>query len=362
MLRHRDILLPATVVGSLPRPSWLRGAVFRETGHSVDYVDMDRRAAFEDAVRLAVRDQQAAGLDIVSDGNLYMESDTPYPASPWVLLNLRLHGFRTEARAGDGTFQADSQPVIRDKIRWVRPVFGDVLRALRRATTRPVKININPGPAALSLWCADEYYGDAENLRADIADAFNAELSWLARNGADVIQIADQSFLWGGGRDLWVPELISRATAGVTAHVTWHMCYGASTGEPRRDLSGSCLEMLADTSLADCCSEIHFETARNGMAEVGYLLPWAQIPGKYVGIGVIDSSSFVVETAAEVADRLRHALAVLPAEKVVVSTDCGLSHLRSDIAFRKIEALTRGVATVRAELGHGRPTGPGSAD
>lgn len=350
LLRDRNVLLPATVVGSLPRPSWLRGAVFRESGQSVDYVDMDRRAVFEDAVRLAVRDQQAAGLDIVSDGNLYMETDTPYPASPWVLLNLRFQGFYTEARSAGGAFQADSQPVIRDKVRWVRPVFGDVLRALRRATAGPVKININPGPAALSLWCLDEYYGDVENLRADIADAFNAELNWLARNGTDVIQIADQSFLWGGGQDLWVPELLSRATAGVAAHVTWHMCYGASTGEPQRGLSGSCLEILADNGLARCCSEIHFETARNGMAEIEYLLPWAQIPGKYVGIGVIDSSSFVVETAAEIADRLRSALTVLPPEKVVVSTDCGLSHLRGDIAFRKIRALTQGVATVRAEL------------
>jgi len=86
------------------------------------------------------------------------------------------------------------------------------------------------------------------------------------------------------------------------------------------------------------------------MAEIEYLLPWAQIPGKYVGIGVIDSSSFVVETVAQIADRLRSALTVLPPEKVVVSTDCGLSHLRGDIAFRKIRALTQGVATVRAEL------------
>jgi methionine synthase II (cobalamin-independent) len=351
LLRGSDVLLPVTVVGSLPRPPWLRGAVFREVGHSVDYVDMDRRAAFEDAVKLAVRDQEAAGLDIVSDGNLYMESDTPYPASPWVLLNLRFHGFHTEARAAWGTLQAGSQPVIRDKIRWVRPVFGDVLRALRRATDGPVKININPGPAALSLWCADEYYGDAENLRADIADAFNAELRWLAGNGADVIQIADQSFLWGGGQDRWVPELLSRATAGVDAHVTWHMCSGASTGEPRRGLSGSCLEMLADKDLAGCCTEIHFETARKGMTDIDHLLPWARLPDKYVGIGVVDSSSYVVETPAEVADRIRRALAVLPPEKVMVSTDCGLSHLRSDIAFRKIAALAQGVSIVRAELG-----------
>jgi len=215
-----------------------------------------------------------------------------------------------------------------------------------------VKININPGPAALSLWCVDEYYGDISRLRADLADAFNAELKWLASSGADVIQIADPSFLWGGGRDIWAADLICRATAGVTAHVTWHMCYGGATGDLRRDLSGSCIEMLADESLAGCCSEIHLETARHAMAEVGHLLPWAEMPGKYAGIGVIDCSSSVVETVEDIVNRLHHALSILPAQKVIISTDCGLSHLRSDIAFRKIEALTLAVRKVRTELGY----------
>jgi 5-methyltetrahydropteroyltriglutamate--homocysteine methyltransferase len=130
------------------------------------------------------------------------------------------------------------------------------------------------------------------------------------------------------------------------------MCYGAATGDPRRELSGSCIETLADEDLAGCCREIHLETARNGMAEVNHLRPWAELPGRYAGIGVIDSSSSVVETVDEIVDRLHHALAVLPADKVVVSTDCGLSHLRADIAFGKIRALTLAVRKVRVELGY----------
>ena len=130
------------------------------------------------------------------------------------------------------------------------------------------------------------------------------------------------------------------------------MCYGATTGDPRRELGGACIAMLADEGLAGCCSEVHLETARNGMAEVEHLLPWAELPGKYAGIGVIDSSSSVVETVDDVASRLRRALEVLPADKVVVSTDCGLSHLRRDVAFRKIRALALAVRQVRAELGH----------
>lgn len=349
-LRSRNVFLPTTIVGSLPRPVWLRGAVFH-AAPSVDYIDMHHRAVFEDAVRLAVADQLEAGIDVVSDGNLYMETDAPYQGNAATLLNLRFPGIYFGPSMG-GAVQAAPQPIVREKIRWVQPLFGNVLRALRRATSGPIKININPGPAALSLWCADEYYGDIGRLRGDLADAFNAELRWLASSGTDIIQIADPSFLWDGGRDTWAAELICRATAGVTAHVTWHMCYGAGTGDPRRGLSGSCIEELADKELVNCCREIHLETARNGMAEVNHLRPWAELPGRYAGVGVIDSSSSIVEKVEEIVDRLHRALAVLPADKVVVSTDCGLSHLRADIAFGKIRALTMAVRKVRVELGY----------
>jgi len=359
VLRSQGVFLPTTIVGSLPRPVWLRGAVFRPAGQSADYIDMEHRAVFEDAVRLAVADQRADGIDIVSDGNLYMETGTQYQGNPATLLSLRFPGFSVGVPAAGGSSPAgprpavnEPQPIVREKIRWTQPVFGDVLRALQRSTGGPVKINLNPGPAALSLWCVDEYYGDIGRLRADLADAFNAELRWLAGHGADVIQIADPSFLWDGGRDTWAAELICRATAGVPAHVAWHMCYGATTGDVRRELGGACIRMLADEGLAGCCSEVHLETARNGMAEVEHLLPWAELPGKYAGIGVIDSSSSVVETVGEVVGRLHQALAVLPPGKVVVSTDCGLSHLRRDVAFRKIRALALAVRKVRAEFGY----------
>jgi 5-methyltetrahydropteroyltriglutamate--homocysteine methyltransferase len=177
-LRSRNVFLPTTIVGSLPRPVWLRGAVFHATAPSVEYIDMHHRAIFEDAVRLAAADQQAAGIDIVSDGNLYMETDAPYQGNAATLLNLRFPGIHLGPCMGDSAAQAVPQPIVREKIRWTQPLFADVLRALRRATSGPVKININPGPAALSLWCADEYYGDIRRLRADLADAFNAELRW----------------------------------------------------------------------------------------------------------------------------------------------------------------------------------------
>jgi methionine synthase II (cobalamin-independent) len=352
VLRPEDIFLPTTIVGSLPRPVWLRGAVFRSAGQYSGYIDMHHRAVFEDAVRLAVADQRAAGVDIPSDGNLYTETDTPYQGGVAALLTMGFPGLHVGASAADTGLPVPSQPIVRDKIRWTHPLFGDVLRALRRATAGPVKININPGPAALSLWCVDEYYGDISRLRADLADTFNAELRWLASSGAGIIQIADPTFLWSAGQDTWAAELICRATAGVPAHVTWHMCYGAATGDQRRSQTAACLRALADEALAECCTELHLETCRYAMAEAAHLLPWAQSPGKRAGIGVIDSSSTVVETVEDVVDRLHCALEALPPEKVIVSTDCGLSHLRGDIAFRKIEAMALAVSKVRIEHGY----------
>ena len=108
VLRSQGVLLPTTIVGSLPRPAWLRGAVFRATGQSADYIDMEHRAVFEDAVRLAVADQRADGIDIVSDGNLYMETDTPYQGNPATLLNLRFPGFGFGVPAAGSAFDGRS--------------------------------------------------------------------------------------------------------------------------------------------------------------------------------------------------------------------------------------------------------------
>lgn len=160
-------------------------------------------------------------------------------------------GLHVGASAADTGHPAPSQPMVRDKIRWTHPLFGDVLRAPRRATTGPVKININPGPAALSLCCVDEYYGDISRLRADLANAFNAKLRWLASSGADIIQIAEATFLWSAGQDTWAAELICRAPAGVPAHVTWHMSYGAATGDPPRSMTGACLRTLVGEDWLD---------------------------------------------------------------------------------------------------------------
>lgn len=351
---HRDVLLPTTMVGSWPRPLWMRGAVLNESVHEVDYVDMYRRTLYEDAVRLCVKDQDLAGLDVVTDGNQYFQGETPYDKAQMTLFPLRLNGFRPYGPPGEAPGTQDYfRPVVAEKVAWVRPVLGPVLTAMRLATDKPIKININSGPATVASWCEDQYYGDAAALRADVAAAFNAELRWLADHGAAVIQVTEQAYLASRGRDEWVLESMARAADGVGAHLVWHMCYGNARGQDssHRDLDARCLEPVFGVGAPAGWTEIHLETARPGMAEMEVLSGWTRRPNTYLGIGVVEVLNPYVETAQEVAERLRRALRHVPAERLVVSTDCGLYQLPRDLAFRKLCNLVAGTRIVREELG-----------
>ncbi len=354
LIGGHDVLLPTTMVGSWPRPLWLRGGVIRESVIDLDYVDMFQRTLYEDAVRLCVKDQDLAGLDIVTDGNQYFQGETPYDKIQMLLVPLRLGGFRAYGPPGNlAGMEHYFRPVVAEKIRWIRPIFGPVLQAMKLATAKPFKININSGPATVASWCEDQFYGDAQALRADIADAFNRELRWLATSGASLIQLTEQSYIASGGRDEWAVEMMNRAAHGVNAHLTWHMCYGNAreydTVYP--GVNASCLAELFKSGQPVDWTEIHMETARPQMAELATLRTWTDRGNTILGIGVIEVMNPHVETADEVAARIRIALEHIPADQLIVSTDCGLYQLPRDVAFRKLCSLVEGTRTVRRELG-----------
>jgi 5-methyltetrahydropteroyltriglutamate--homocysteine methyltransferase len=358
-LNGRDVLLPATMVGSWPRPLWLRGSVLRESVDDVDYVDAYQRTLYEDAVRLCVKDQDLAGLDIVTDGNQYFQGETPYDKIQMLLVPLRLQGFRPYGPPGlTPEMEHYFRPIVYDKIRWVRPIFGPALEAMRLATDKPIKININSGPAFVAAWSDDQYYGDAAALRADVADAFNLELRWLADRGAAFIQLTEPSYLWSSGLDDWTLELMNRAARGVKAHLTWHMCYGNAREFDGLypEVNAACLAPVLKGDQPVDWTEIHMETARPRMAEMDILANWVARGGMYLGIGVVEVMNHHVETPQEVAQRLREALNYVPAEQLIVSTDCGLYQLARDMAFRKLRSLVAGTRIVRRELGR-RPDG-----
>ncbi len=352
-LQGRDVLLPTTMVGSWPRPLWLRGAVLGESVTDPDYVDMHQRTLFEDAVRLCVKDQDLAGIDIVADGNQYFQGETRYDKIQWLLVNLRLQGFRAYGPPGPPGLEAYFRPIVHEAVKWVRPIFAPALEAVRRSTDKPIKININSGPAFVAGWCDDQYYGDPVALRADVADAFNAELRWLADNGATVVQLTEQRYLWSHGADDWTVELMNRAARGVDAHLTWHMCYGNAREFDCRypAVNATCLGKLFESDQPIDWAEIHVETARPAMTEVEVLARWAARDGTYLGIGVIEAMNPSVETADDVAARIRLALEHVPADRLILSTDCGLYQLAHDVASRKLTSLVAGARIIRRELG-----------
>jgi 5-methyltetrahydropteroyltriglutamate--homocysteine methyltransferase len=358
-LSGRDVLLPTTMVGSWPRPLWLRGSVLRESVDDLDYVDAYQRTLYEDAVRLCVKDQDLAGLEIVTDGNQYFQGETPYDKIQMLLVPLRLQGFRPYGPPGlTPNMEHYFRPIVHDKIRWVRPIFGPALEAMKLATDKPIKININSGPAFVAAWSDDQYYGDAVALRADVADAFNLELRWLADHGAAVIQLTEPSYLWSSGRDDWTVDLMNRAARDVKAHLTWHMCYGNAREFDGLypEVNAACLGGLLKSDQPVDWTEIHMETARPHMAEMDILASWVGREGKYLGIGVVEVMNHHVETPEEVAQRIREALNYVPAERLIVGTDCGLYQLARDAAFGKLRSLVAGTRVVRRELGR-RPDG-----
>ena len=355
-LAGHDVLLPTTMVGSWPRPLWLRGGVLRMSPYEIDHLDMYQRTLYEDAVRLCVKDQDLAGLDIVTDGNQYFEGETPYDKIQMLLVPLRLHGFRGFGPPGTAPgMEQYFRPVVHDRVRWVRPMFGGVLEAVRLATDKPFKININAGPATVATWCDDQWYGDPAALRADVADAFNRELRWLADHGDTAIQLTEQAFIASGGRDDWVVETMNRAAHGVEAHLAWHMCYGNAREFDcvYPEVNAACLAKLFASGRRLEWQEIHLETARPAMAEMDLLGNWLDRDGTVLGIGVVEVMNPRVEHADDVAARIRTALEHAPAERLVISTDCGLYQLPRDVAFRKLRALVEGTRIVRRELGAG---------
>ena len=167
--------------------------------------------------------------------------------------------------------------------------------------------------------------------------------------------MTEQAYLASEGRDGWVLDLMARAARDVDAHLVWHMCYGNARGQDSAfpATNARCLEKLFGSGGPAGWNEIHLETARPGMVEVELLAGWTDRPERQLGIGVIEVLDPHVETPEEVAARIRLALQHVPAEQLVISSDCGLYQLPRDLAFRKLRSLVAGTRIVRTELGCG---------
>jgi 5-methyltetrahydropteroyltriglutamate--homocysteine methyltransferase len=218
------------------------------------------------------------------------------------------------------------------------------LEFLRANTDRPVKITL-PGPFSLSVQAHDDYYGDPRQLALAYAEAVNAEIVDLFAAGADVVQIDEPWFRNAPDKArAFGVEVVDRAFLNVSGTTALHLCFGYAALVPKDGNRYPFLEELAPAHV----HQISIEAAQTRL-DLTPLRPLVAA-GKTIVLGVLDLGSLAIETPAEVAERIRAALAFVPAEQLIVAPDCGMKYLPRDVAFGKLAAMVAGAAIVRQEL------------
>ena len=342
-------MLETTIVGSLPKPSWLADpasplrAPWRMSGD-------DLREAQDDAVRLAIEDQEDAGLDIVCDAEQRRRHYI------WGFLE-GLTNIDTEklgqkrARGGRYTESTAVARITGDVVR-PQPVFLDALKYARARTTRPLKVTL-PGPMTTWDSTLDEHYSyDEARMAMHFAEILNAEALELQAAGADVIQFDEPCFnIYTDKVGEWGIEVLERAMQGLTVKKAVHICYGYGTDavlqwkNNNQDWGhyGVTLPLLAKSSI----DQVSVECAASGV-DVSVL---AALEGKDVLVGVIDVGTEDVESPEAVANRIRAVLPYVSPEHLYPCTDCGMVPRSRASAMGKMRALAAGAAIVRREQG-----------
>jgi 5-methyltetrahydropteroyltriglutamate--homocysteine methyltransferase len=330
-------LLPTTVIGSYSVPEWLGRLKndFYQRRISQRYLD----EIHEMAIKAAVVDQQRAGLDIVSDGELRRDNDIDY-------LLARIPGVEIPQRA-----KADYFDYYDAILRRPLPhqdgeslgLAGDFL-FVREQTDLPVKVSLT-GPFSLARRIRNEAYPDHADLVRELALMLAAEAAELARAGATMLQI-DEPFLAGSPEDVAVAiEAVNIVTAGADVSWSLHVCYGNRYARP---LWEGHYDFLFPAVKQTSVDVLALEFARTGDSDLVLLEQHDWDHG--LGLGVIDVKTPRVETPEQVAARIRRALTFVPPERLVINPDCGLRHLPPDIARAKLAAMVAGAALVRGEL------------
>jgi 5-methyltetrahydropteroyltriglutamate--homocysteine methyltransferase len=315
-------------------PEWLERAKNDYLSRRLSRRDLDE---MHDAVRkAAIKDQEAAGIDIITDGELQRDNMIDY-------FTERLPGVQVDL--GSKRFYYDFyETSVRSKLATGSLGLTDEVRFLRKYSEHPAKVSVS-GPHTLVKRIRNQYYPSEEAFAFDLGRALNFELKELARNGATELQI-DEPYYSGFPEDLpWAVKAVNAAVEGVDAHVTLHICYGNRYGKP--SFEGS-YRYLFPTILEAKVHALSLEFARRGEEDL-QLFKEFKAPFT-LGLGVIDVKTQEIEPPALVADRIRRALEVVPAERLVINPDCGCVHLPRDVAFNKLVAMVEGTRMVRAEL------------
>jgi 5-methyltetrahydropteroyltriglutamate--homocysteine methyltransferase len=345
-------LLPTTLVGSYPQPEWLvdRDLLLASAPARVPMRELWRVAspqlqqAQDDATVLALREQERAGIDIVTDGEMRRESYFNWFATRLDGLDLERPGLVT-SRTGRSVLV----PRVTGRVRRPHAVGVRDVEFLRAHTRRRIKVTV-PGPFTMSQLAVNEHYPSTAAMAFDYAEAVRAEIVDLFGAGADVVQM-DEPYLQArpeAARDYGV-EAVQRALDGVRGTTALHICFGYGTMVSGKPARYAFLRELASTTVA----QLSVETAQPSL-DCSVL---RDLVGKTIVLGTLDLSTSRIETPRAVADRIRQALRHVAPERLVVAPDCGLKYLTRAVAYAKLRAMVRGAAIVREELETPAPPG-----
>ena len=338
-------LLPTTVVGSYPQPAWLvahdvlkEKIVPRVRAHDIWRVaEPFLEEAQNDATLIAIRDQERAGIDVITDGEMRRESYSNRFATALAGIDCdnpcirELRGYKI------------AMPRIVGPVHRTGPVEVEDLQFLKRHTDRPIKMTL-PGPFTMSKQASDDFYHDEKAAALAYAEAVNAEVRDLEAAGADVIQL-DEPWLREDldGANRYGVEVINRALEGVTVTTCIHLCFGYGfVVSPDKPKTYAFLSQLADCTV----DQVSIEAAQPHLD----LAVLGGLPNKTIVLGVIDLSNNEVESAETLAARIRRALPHVAPERLVAAPDCGMKYLTREAAFGKLKAMVEGAAQVRREL------------
>jgi 5-methyltetrahydropteroyltriglutamate--homocysteine methyltransferase len=341
----KDVFLPTSLVGSYAQPDWLidRKKLVGRFPPRVRARELWRIApefleeAQDDATLLAIRDQERAGLDIITDGEQRRESYSNRFATALEGVDIANPG-----TALDRSGHPNPVPRIIGKIRRKQPVEVRDVEFLCANTDRAIKVTV-PGPFTMSQQAQNDYYKDEQEMVLDYAAAVNAEIKDLFAAGADIVQI-DEPYMQARPEKARRYGLrgLNAALEGVKGTTAIHICFGYAAIIHLRPSGYSFLPELA----ASPVNQISIETAQSKL-DCSVL---QKLPGKTIILGTLDLSDMATESPETVAARIRRALPYVSADRIVVAPDCGLKYLPRDVAFGKMRAMVEGANIVRQEL------------
>lgn len=342
MMKASLPILPTSVVGSHAKMGWWY--LMRQEAEAGRLGSTDLQEALDTATDIAILDQERAGVDVITDGEMRRMGGF-YRSYYGRMTGVRI--LAPDRRLGEPGYDTHLVPEVTEKISAPQGLgIVEEFNYLKAHTTKPVKVTCT-GPTTFAAAARIKGgYRDQKELSWDFVAVINRELKALAAAGADFIQLDEPAYseLHKDGKEM--AQIVNATVDGVKAKIAMHICFGNHRGRPQvKRTYRKLFPVILDAKVDQCVLEF----ANREMAEIDL---WKEVgAGKELGAGLIDQKSFYIETPEDVAERIRAALKYVPAEKLWINPDCGLNPTPRWLGLAKLKSMVEGTKIVRRELG-----------